>query len=77
MNNIKEISSKETYIGLQPDLKQGKALESCHFDGKKLNTPHHFSFFTNVNLTEIISLFSNSNAIFASQKQAQIREWPF
>ncbi|MDX6183845.1 GNAT family N-acetyltransferase [Flavobacterium sp. Fl-77] len=73
MNNIKEITPKETHIVRHSVLRKGKPIESCHFDGDDLNTTHHFGLFSEENLTGIISLFSTSNAIFATQKQAQIR----
>lgn len=73
MNIIKEITAKETHIVRHPVLREGKPIESCHFDGDELPTTHHFGLFTEDNLTGIISLFSNSNTIFAIQKQAQIR----
>lgn len=73
MNLIKEISSKETYIVRQPVLRNGKPIESCIFEGDDLHTTHHFGLFADDKLTGIISLFSQSNIIFAEKNQAQIR----
>ncbi|KUJ60160.1 acetyltransferase [Flavobacteriaceae bacterium CRH] len=73
MNLIKEILSKETYIVRQPVLRNGKPIESCIFEGDDLETTHHFGLFENEELTGIISLFSQTNTIFAEKKQAQIR----
>jgi GNAT superfamily N-acetyltransferase len=73
MNLIKEIPSKETYSVRQPVLRSGKPIESCIFEGDDLDTTHHFGLFEDDNLTGIISLFSQSNIIFAEKKQAQIR----
>ena len=73
MNIIKEIPSKETYIVRQPVLRKGKPIESCIFEGDDLNTTHHFGLFKNKELIGIISLFSQTNTIFAHENQAQIR----
>ncbi|OXA98593.1 GNAT family N-acetyltransferase [Flavobacterium oncorhynchi] len=73
MNIIKEIPSKETYIVRQPVLRKGKPIESCIFEGDDLKTTHHFGLFQSENLTGIISLFTQTNPIFAENLQAQIR----
>jgi GNAT superfamily N-acetyltransferase len=73
MTIIKEIPSKDTYIVRQPVLRKGKPIESCIFEGDDLNTTHHFGLFENEELTGIISLFSQTNIIFADKNQAQIR----
>jgi len=73
MTIIKEIPSKDTYIVRQPVLRKGKPIESCIFEGDDLNTTHHFGLFENDGLTGIISLFSQTNTIFADKNQAQIR----
>ena len=73
MTIIKEIPSKDTYIVRQPVLRKGKPIESCIFEGDDLNTTHHFGLFENDDLIGIISLFSQTNTIFADKNQAQIR----
>lgn len=73
MTIIKEIPSKDTYIVRQPVLRKGKPIESCIFEGDDLNNTHHFGLFENNELTGIISLFSQTNTIFADENQAQIR----
>lgn len=73
MNIIKEIPSNETYAVRQPVLRKGKPIESCIFEGDDLETTHHFGLFSDENLTGIISLFNQSNPIFAEKFQAQIR----
>ncbi|WP_281235219.1 GNAT family N-acetyltransferase [Flavobacterium gelatinilyticum] len=73
MNTIKEIPSKETYIVRQPVLRKGKPIESCIFEGDDLDTTHHFGLYKNEDLTGIISLFKQTNPIFAEKNQRQIR----
>jgi ribosomal protein S18 acetylase RimI-like enzyme len=73
MTIIKEITAQETFIVRHPVLRQGKPLESCVFEGDDLSSTHHFGLYTDNHLIGIISLFQKTNAIFVSQKQAQIR----
>ncbi|GAA3766214.1 GNAT family N-acetyltransferase [Flavobacterium ginsengiterrae] len=73
MTIIKEIPSKETYIVRQPVLRKGKPIESCIFEGDDLATTHHFGLYNNEDLIGIISLFKQTNTIFAEKNQAQIR----
>ena len=73
MTNIQEIPAQETYLVRNPVLRKGKPIESCRFDGDDLATTHHFGLFQNENLTGIISLFTQSNPIFAENLQGQIR----
>jgi GNAT superfamily N-acetyltransferase len=73
MSDIKEISAQETYLVRNPVLRNGKPIESCHFDGDDLPTTHHFGLFKNKHLVGIISLFENSNVTFAENSQYQIR----
>ncbi|WP_276378592.1 GNAT family N-acetyltransferase [Flavobacterium sp. H4147] len=73
MTIIKEIPSKETHIVRHPVLRKGKTIESCLFEGDDLDSTHHFGLYVDKNLTGIISLFKQTNAIFAEKNQAQIR----
>jgi len=73
MTLIKEISAQETFIVRHPVLRKGKPIESCCFEGDNLGSTHHFGLFENEKLTGIISIFLNSNPIFAEKNQAQIR----
>ena len=73
MTLIKKISAQETFIIRHPVLRKGKPIESCYFEGDNLDTTNHFGLFENEKLTGIISIFLNSNPIFAEKNQAQIR----
>ncbi|MCP2029901.1 ribosomal protein S18 acetylase RimI-like enzyme [Flavobacterium sp. HSC-32F16] len=73
MNIIKEIPSKETYPVRQPVLRKDKPIESCIFEGDDIESTHHFGLFNDEKLIGIISLFKQSNLIFAEKDQAQIR----
>ena len=70
---IKKISSAETFSVRHPVLRQGKPLESCHFEGDNLETTQHFGLYLDEQLVGIISLFKKSNPNFLEKYQYQIR----
>ena len=73
MTEIKEISALETYPVRHPVLRNGKPMESCHFDGDELETTKHFGYFENGRLAGIASLFETKNEAFKTKKQYQLR----
>src|SRR6187402_1039317 len=73
MTEIKEITALETYPVRHPVLRNGKPMESCHFDGDDLETTKHFGYFDHGRLVGIASLFSSKNEVFKNQKQYQLR----
>lgn len=73
MQNIKKITALETFPVRHPVLRDGKPIESCHFDGDILETTLHFGLYENGNLAGVISLFEAKNDLFAAEKQFQIR----
>jgi predicted GNAT family N-acyltransferase len=73
MLNIKKISSTETFLVRHPVLRQGKPVESCHFEGDDLETTQHFGLYIKQELVGIISLFKKSNLHFLEKNQYQIR----
>ncbi len=73
MELIRKITSKDTYIVRHPVLRQGKPVETCHFDGDDLETTTHFGFFVDKNIVGIVSVFQNKNDIFVAENQYQIR----
>lgn len=77
MTVIKEISSKETFIVRHPVLRKGKPIESCYFEGDDLESTHHFGLFVNEKLTGVISIFLNSNPIFAEKARHRYVEWQY
>lgn len=73
MQNIKEITAKETFSVRHPVLRSGKPIKSCHFDGDDLDTTIHFGLFYEQELCGVLSLFKNTNDLFAEKIQYQIR----
>ncbi|MFV8325155.1 GNAT family N-acetyltransferase [Flavobacterium sp. ZS1P14] len=73
MQNIKQISTLETFLVRHPVLRADKSIESCHFDGDNLETTVHFGLFDQNSLIGVISLFEAKNNLFVAEKQFQIR----
>lgn len=73
MIQIVQITALETFSVRHPVLRNGKPVESCHFDGDDLASTKHFGLFDNGVLAGVISVFEQSFATFANEKQFQIR----
>ena len=73
MQNIKKITTTETFPVRQAVLRAGKPIESCHFDGDNLETTVHFGVFSNQKLAGIVSAYKKNNTIFIEKEQFQIR----
>jgi len=70
---VKEISSAETITLRHQVLRQGKPLESCHFEGDDLPTTFHLGLFYYGDLIGIVSYMNNSNNNFEDENQFQLR----
>ena len=73
MIQIVPITALETFLVRHPVLRNGKPIESCHFDGDDLASTKHFGLFDNGVLAGVISVFEQLFAAFANEKQFQIR----
>ncbi|MFE3866899.1 GNAT family N-acetyltransferase [Flavobacterium sp. LS2P90] len=73
MQNIKEITAKETFSVRHPVLRAGKPKETCHFDGDNFESTVHFGLFLEQELKGVISLFKNITDLFAENIQYQIK----
>ena len=73
MIQIVQITALETFLVRHPVLRNGKPIESCHFDGDDLVSTKHFGLFDNGILAGVISVFEKSFAAFTNQTQFQIR----
>lgn len=70
---LKEITAKETYSVRHPVLREGKPVESCHFEGDNLQSTIHIGLYVNAALIGVVSLFKTKNPEFKSENQFQIR----
>jgi GNAT superfamily N-acetyltransferase len=70
---IEEIGDLETYAVRHPVLRNGKPIESCHFEGDDWPTTKHFGYFENGDLLGIASVFEARNDDFDPSKQLQLR----
>ena len=73
MKLIKQISALDTFPVRHSVLRDGKPVESCHFDGDNLQSTIHFGLFESDKLRAVISLFEKKNSRFETDKQFQIR----
>ncbi|NNT71886.1 GNAT family N-acetyltransferase [Flavobacterium sp. IMCC34852] len=73
MPTIRKISAQEAIIVRHPVLRDGKPIESCHFDGDDLTTTQHFGLYESEILQGVISLFENIHPLFEEKYQMQIR----
>lgn len=73
MPEIREISALETFPVRHPVLRNGKPIESCHFDGDNLHSTKHFGLYENGILAGVISVFKVKNPGFTNELQFQIR----
>jgi ribosomal protein S18 acetylase RimI-like enzyme len=73
MEDIRNISSKDTFYVRQQVLRVGKPIESCQFEGDDLPTTTHFGLFVDEKLIGVVSVFKNKNTIFNLENQYQIR----
>jgi GNAT superfamily N-acetyltransferase len=73
MLTLKEITALDTYSVRLPVLREGKPLETCHFEGDNLQSTIHLGLFINCALIGVVSLFKTQNSEFNEEKQFQIR----
>lgn len=73
MLTLKEITALETYSVRHPVLREGKPMESCHFEGDNLQSTIHLGLYINCALIGVVSLFKNKNEAFEEKTQFQIR----
>lgn len=70
---IREIGALETYAVRHPVLRDGKPIDSCHFEGDALDSTKHFGYFEDGYLTGVVSVFESGNSCFSEDHQFQIR----
>lgn len=69
---IKQISAQETIPVRHPELRKGKPIEDCIFDGDNLSTTFHLGLFLNTHLVGVATFLENNNTLFQSG-QLQLR----
>ena len=70
---LKEITALDTYSVRHPVLREGKTVESCHFEGDLLQSTIHIGLYNNAALIGVVSLFKTKNSEFKLDNQFQIR----
>ncbi|WP_046743631.1 GNAT family N-acetyltransferase [Kordia zhangzhouensis] len=70
---IQEISARKAFEVRHPVLREGKPLESCHFEGDTLATTFHLGYFINQQLVGVVTMMENKLASINSEKSFQLR----
>lgn len=70
---IKEITAQKTYTVRHPILREGKPIDSCHFDGDNLPTTFHLGYFIQDQLVGVVTLLEKRHATIISEKAFQLR----
>ncbi|QHI38559.1 hypothetical protein IMCC3317_39520 [Kordia antarctica] len=70
---IKEIPATTAYDVRHPVLREGKPLDSCHFDGDNLPTTFHLGYYTNEQLVGVVTLLEKEHAELTVEKAFQLR----
>ena len=73
MKTIKEITAAETFPVRHPVLREGKPIESCHFEGDDDIPTKHFGVFIDNALVAVASLYRNDSDLFDAKNQLQLR----
>ena len=73
MIKIQNITSTEAIAVRHPVLRNGKPIESCHFEGDDLPSTVHFGLFLDEKLIGVVSVFQNNSSNFNYENQFQIR----
>jgi len=70
---IKKITAKTAYKVRHPVLREGKPLDSCHFDGDDLPSTFHLGYYTNELLVGVVSLLDKAHPDFSAEHPFQLR----
>ncbi|NCT19011.1 MAG: GNAT family N-acetyltransferase [Flavobacteriia bacterium] len=69
---IKQITAQETIPVRHPELRKGRPIEECIFDGDNLFTTFHLGLFLNNHLIGVATFLENNNPLFQAD-QLQLR----
>ena len=70
---IKEITAKKAYEVRHPVFRDGKPIDSCHFDGDDLPSTFHLGYFIEEQLVSVVSLLERDHATVKTKKAFQLR----
>jgi len=70
---VKKITTKETISLRHQVLRQGKSIETCHFEGDDSTSTFHLGLFYYGDLIGIASYMNNNNNNFEDENQFQLR----
>ena len=61
---IKQITTLETFAVRHPELRAGKAIETCYLKGDNLESTLHFGYFKDEKLVGVATLFKENSELF-------------
>jgi len=70
---IKEITATTAYDVRHPVLREGKPIDSCHFDGDDLATTFHLGYYIKEQLVGVVSLLEKEYPELTTTKAFQLR----
>jgi len=73
MFTIEKITAAATYPIRHAVLRKGEAFEKCIYPGDDSDLHSHFGLFEGKELVGVVSIYQTKNALFADDKQFQIR----
>lgn len=73
LSSIKEITATTAYDVRHPVLREGKPLDSCHFDGDNLPNTFHLGYYLEEQLVGVVTLLEKNHAELIAKKTFQLR----
>ena len=70
---IKQITTLETFAVRHPELRAGKAIETCYLEGDNLESTKHFGYFINEKLVGVATLFNENSELFRDNEAYRLR----
>ncbi|MGH1386263.1 GNAT family N-acetyltransferase [Kordia sp.] len=71
--SIKEITATTAFEVRHPVLREGKPIDSCHFQGDDLPTTFHLGYYVNEQLVGVVTLMKNPYKELNTKNAYQLR----
>lgn len=70
---IKIITAIDTFPVRHPVLREGKPLDTCHFEGDNSENTIHFGYYVDEILVGVVTLSKESNSLYDYNHQYRVR----
>ena len=71
--SIKEINARTAFEVRHPVLREGKPIDSCHFQGDDLPTTFHLGYYIDAQLVGVVTMMENDLASLNTHNAFQLR----